>query len=44
MIRDEDWYSNPRLEMAAEDYAPGDWRDDYEPDSEPDEDEGEDDE
>ena len=44
MIRDEDWYSNPRLEMAPEDYAPGDWRDDYEPDSAPDEEAGEDDE
>jgi hypothetical protein len=40
---DERYYSNPRLEMAAGDYAPGDWRDDYEPDSVSDE-EGDDDE
>ena len=43
MTDDERYYSNPRLEMAPGDYAPGDWRDDYEPDSVPDE-EGDDDE
>jgi hypothetical protein len=37
MIDNEKYYSNPRLEMAPEDYAPSDWRDDYEPDSVPEE-------
>lgn len=43
MIREEDWYSNPRLEMALTDFAPWDWRDEFEPDATAEE-EGEDDE
>lgn len=47
MIREEDYYSNPRLEMAPEDYAPIYEEYDYaelEPDPNPEYDDGDDDE